>query len=467
MRFLRRIAAPLALALGTLPTIGWSQVVETPVPFDSAGRVHSITPALVARYQLSPPEWPVAGDFLEARLFAVSTGGAVLAVQRPNGAVERHALTDAQAEALRDAIDAAFARSGAAATDARSESASESVGGAFVRNQMLLTWGVYGPSLAAATNDGKVGTSLYLLATGASYFITTGLSKRTSITRAQNLLATDGAFRGWLTGAGLLYAVAGDDADSRSFALAGLVGSLAGTTFGYNFGRRLTDSEAEAATTISTLSAATALGLAGTFGLINEAGDDRESVGIAVAGGVAGYMTGFRYPRTQRYVVTRGDIQLLNLGAVLGVATAMTFVIEGEPDAQTFFAVATAGMLGGTALVERRWIRRFDHTTSEAGQIALGAAAGGLMGAAGVVLFEPNATGGMAMVTGGAILGAVAGHALASPRRENRSTAPGSSSRETGAASRSRRATLTFAPGNLAFAAAGVPGDHAVVRVRF
>ena len=73
----------------------------------------------------------------------------------------------------------------------------------------------------------------------------------------------------------------------------------------------------------------------------------------------------------------------------------------------------------------------------------------------------------MAMVTGGSILGAIAGHALASPRRENRNTAPGSSDRETGAAPRSRRATLTFAPGNAALVAAGVPGDHALIRIRF
>ena len=51
-------AAPLA-----------AQVTETPVPFDSAGRIVSINEPLANRLGLTPPAWPVTGAFVEAKLF--------------------------------------------------------------------------------------------------------------------------------------------------------------------------------------------------------------------------------------------------------------------------------------------------------------------------------------------------------------------------------------------------------------
>ena len=60
----------LALLLFVVPGAG-AQVVETPQPFDSAGRLMAITPAIAARLQLGPPAWRVIGDFTEARLFSL------------------------------------------------------------------------------------------------------------------------------------------------------------------------------------------------------------------------------------------------------------------------------------------------------------------------------------------------------------------------------------------------------------
>jgi hypothetical protein len=456
------------LILLTLCAVGAdAQVVETPVAFDSANKVRTITPALVTRFALKAPAWPVEGEFVEARLFALSSGGRVLVVERASGTIERYQLSDDQTAAIRFTIDDAMSRAGSPVTDARTDVTeaptdviSEPAKGAFVRNQMGLTWVLYGPLLAALTHDGQAGTAMYLLATGASYFVTTAISRNTTITRAQNHLATDGAFRGWGIASGLVYTAAGDGASGNTYAGAGLVGALGGAIVGFKFGRRLTDSEAQAATAVSSFAALTTAGIGGTLGVAPD--DGRAIVGPMVATAILGYAIGPNYPRKAGYTVTRGDIQLLTLGAALGVMAAVTPIADGNVDQQAGFAAATAGFLGGVLITERNWVRGFDHSTSDATQVGLGAIAGGLMGGALAILSKPSDSGTLGLVTGGGILGAMAGHSLARPARagaQRLGVAP--------ARGLFRRTRLELNPTELALSAGRVPGRHALVTLRF
>lgn len=443
-----------------------AQVTETQIPFDSTGKVRSLTPSLVARYQLTAPVWPVSGDFNDARLYTVSTGGLVLAVERRSGSVERYAMTEDAADALRSAIDAALKRTGAAVTEAQPDVFSEPARGALVRNQMILSWVLYAPLLSSLANDGKTATALYLLSIGSSYFITTGIGKKVNVTRAQNHLATDGAFRGWAASSGLLYTVAGDSADGKTYRALGLLGALGGAVSGFRHGRGLTDGEAQAATAFSTFAALTTLGLAGTTGLLRDADSVdaklRATVGASVATGLIGYLWGPRYPRTARYAVTKGDVQLLTLGATLGVMAATTPIVDADPEPELGFGIATAGLVGGIFAADRLLARPFDHTTSDATQIGLGALAGGLMGTAISVIAEPNATGTMALVTAGAIGGAILGHKLTAPRR-----AEARSSRMPQPGAHLGDASIELNPMGLALSAAGVRGPHALLSVHF
>src|SRR5258707_12441602 len=112
MRPPTRIAALLLLTF-SLSTRAQSQVTETPVPFDSARRVMTMTETLVERLHLSAPAWPVTGAFREARLFSVQPGGGfVLVVPRPSGATDRFTLTDDERTRLGNVIDAAMAANG-------------------------------------------------------------------------------------------------------------------------------------------------------------------------------------------------------------------------------------------------------------------------------------------------------------------------------------------------------------------
>src|SRR5213078_1320578 len=62
---LPRLVILLVLAVVTRAS---AQVVETPLAFDSASKVRSLTPTLVVRLGLKPPTWPVQAEFNEARL---------------------------------------------------------------------------------------------------------------------------------------------------------------------------------------------------------------------------------------------------------------------------------------------------------------------------------------------------------------------------------------------------------------
>src|SRR5262245_6167024 len=94
-----------------------AQIAETPVPFDSAHRVMTVTEALVDRLHLAPPAWPVTGSFREARLYSIQTGGFVLVVPRSSGVVDRYPLSDAQRATLGAAVDAGISATGRTTTE--------------------------------------------------------------------------------------------------------------------------------------------------------------------------------------------------------------------------------------------------------------------------------------------------------------------------------------------------------------
>src|SRR5881628_3827077 len=105
-----------------LSSIAAAQTVERPVPFDSARRVLAVSPAVAERLRLGPRVWSVAGEFREARLYAVEPGdGFVLVVQRSDGALVRYALSATERIALSQAIDAAVLSTGRPTAEAGSD----------------------------------------------------------------------------------------------------------------------------------------------------------------------------------------------------------------------------------------------------------------------------------------------------------------------------------------------------------
>ena len=105
---------------------------------DSAGRMMTITPPLAIRIGLTAGVWPIEGEYEEARLYASSAGGYVLAVLRRGGAIERHLVSPEAREALRAAVSRGMAVAGRPVSEERPEVISESARSAFIRNQMII-----------------------------------------------------------------------------------------------------------------------------------------------------------------------------------------------------------------------------------------------------------------------------------------------------------------------------------------
>jgi hypothetical protein len=197
MNLIRR--ALIIGALVSLPVARMSaQIVERPVPFDSAGLVTVMTPFLAEKAALRPPWWPVSGDFTEARLYTANDSTYVLAVTRRTGVVERYSLTGTD----RDAIRAVVSRLPRAVIVARNDARN-----AFIKSQTILGLLAYGPTFAGAMADNSAAaTAGYLVVAGGTFFAASEIARRNSISRAQSDLAFNMGHNGALAGWAVAYA---------------------------------------------------------------------------------------------------------------------------------------------------------------------------------------------------------------------------------------------------------------------
>lgn len=471
MRFLR-----LTLALVVAASSAAAQVTETPVTFDSAGRVPAITQPLAERLRLAPPAWPVLGSFVNARLYSRSDSGFTLVVARSNGSFDRYALNATEAESLRGLIRTAIASGRRAGLGEQTIYFSDPAGNAFVRNQALLGILIYGPAaatLVGSSGDGSAAAATELLVSGGTFFA--ALARRSSsppVTTAQNILATHAATRGAALGVAL--AIAGNASEAETFAGAILLGSIGGTVTGLAAGKRMTDAEAASAGLGADLAALTSLGVMGASGVFyhNNGATTRGAMLGASAALVGGYFVGPSYARRARYTVTAGDVRALSTTAVLGAAVAATPFIDEKPhDERIIYGALTAGLLGGAVFGDRVLVRPRDHTRSEGALLWTGATAGALVGAGVAAAGDAGARTTWMIGTTGALLGVLATEAVLRPAPGGHGIFSGEEGRAgrvsgvTGA--RTSRVEVTLDPIGAAFAARARRGTFSVMRVSF
>jgi hypothetical protein len=328
----------------------------------------------------------------------------------------RYTLTADQRAALSDAIARAVATTSANVQTAAAPSARN----AFVRNQTLLTAAVYAPAAASLTETTKARTAVWLLSTGGSFFALTALTRNAYVSPSQNHLSTDGGARGALLTNLALHAF-GVDLDDDISVSAGLAGALGGATLGYKWGKHLTEAEAHATTSGSTLLGLTALGVSAALDAVNDTSFRRAASRAVVGGALAGYGLGRMYVRRASYNVTPGDIRMMHVTGGLGVAAALIPFVGGDDvSARSVASTLTAGMLAGTLIGDLVYTRKFDHTESESWRVALGAIAGGLVGDAALVLTDAEARAGWSMVVSGSLLGTIITHKIVRPDRDSR-----------------------------------------------
>ena len=452
-----------------VPTRGaHGQSRERPVAFDSAGRVMTISPPLAARLGLGAPTWPVSGDYIDARLYAVDVTGAgfVLVVQRQREVLERYPIDMAQRRALAAAIDSATTSATTrGGPDAMPTFISEPVRGTFVVNQTLLGALVFGPAASGLADDPTLGAAAYLALTGGMFFVSASMTQTSPVSRAQNHLSWHSARRAAIAADLLLYTLTGDDRGGRSYAAATLAGGIAGDVLGFVLGEPMTDAEAHGTSHGSTVTAALAATSMGAAGLFQDNASNRFATAAIVGAGVIGYPLGLRYVRTSPYRVTAGDVGTLVTTEFLGMGAAAT-LLGGDSGEKLGWGLVGTGFALGALAGDRLLVRPFDHTESDARLLQYGAFAGSLVGLIAPVLAQSNNSHLIfGAATAGGILGAVLTEQFIQPAAANSGVgAAGAKPRNVG---RANGIDVKFSPESMVFAKLGVHGQHPILSLTF
>jgi len=448
------------------PAAARAQVRERPVPFDSAGRVSVITPPLAARLALASPVWPVSGDYLDARLYAVegSAGATVLVVRRPREVLERYSLTPMQREELTAAVSRGIvAQRAAGGGDSLATRISEPVRGSFVANQSILGVALFGPAAAALPGNAAGGTAAYLAVAGGTFFLAADRARRTSVSGAQSHLAWHGALHGAVAAGLAAYSLGGASVDDKTIAGALLAGGIIGDVAGYHVARPMTDAEAHGVSHGAFFTGGTGVGALVASGMWRNESSRRVATALVIGAGAVGYPLGLRYSRNTSYRVTSGDVGTLIVGELLGTSAVATLIPQPSDDEQAIAGVLTAGFVVGALAADRLIVRRFDYEDVESRLLQLGTVAGAVVGLAVPVLAESDDP---LLLFGPATLGGLAGailtHNLIAPAH-----ADASFPRRTSARTRPSRLAVRFTPQNLLFARSGREGTYPVLSVQF
>jgi energy-converting hydrogenase Eha subunit C len=454
MNLIRRLVTIGALI--SLPFIGASaQVIERPVPFDSAGLVTVMTPFLADKAALRPPWWPVSGEFTEARLFTANDSTYVLAVGRRTGVVERYNLTATDREAIRAVVSRLPREVIVARTDARN---------GFIARQSLLGLIAYGPTFAGAIANNDAGAAAgYLVVAGGSFFAASEISRRMLVTKPQTDLSFNLGHNGALAGWATMYLL---HSNNHMQSAGAFIGGLTGAALGLHFANGMTEADAIGAGFGSDIGALIGYGAAetirGSSGCVQKSDgtfdcggriSDRGVVALVLASGIIGYPLGVLYPRNASYSVTPGDIQTLWPSAAIGASAASLFLSDDPTTSHAALALTSGGVVG-MILGDRFLVRKFDHSRADGLRVTLGALAGGLMGAGIASLTnpsDPNRRLVSGMATAGGLIGVIATERYLDPSPD--------------AGRRGMR--LTVNPMSIFFVAAHTPGNHSLLNVRF
>ena len=457
MNLIARVATIGALLLFPGLT-AHAQIVERPVPFDSAGLVTVMTPFLADRASLRPPWWPVSGEFTDARLFTANDSTYVLAVTRRTGVVERYSLSATDREAIRAVVSRLPRAVIVARTDAR---------GAFIRDQTLLGLFVYGPTFAGAIGD-NVGsaTAGYLVVAGGSFFAASEISRRMFISRPQADLSSNTGLNGALAGWATAYLLSAGDRGQYAGAF---IGGVTGAAIGVRAARNMTEPDAVAAGFGADIGSSIAFGTMEALRGNRDCNFDpatltdictgsrrlsnRSEVAVVLASGLIGYPIGLLYPRNAGYNVTAGDIQTLRTTALLGAGAGIA-LLNRDASYSRFATVATVGGIVGMMAGDRFLVQRYDHDRAEADRLSLGTAAGALIGL-GIAAIDSSTRNNPHVIGGLGVLGGLAG-LIVSERYLHPNPDAGRP-----------RIRVTFNPASIPLLAARTSGNHSLINVRF
>ena len=353
---------------------------------DSKGEVFTIT----KEHELNLQLFPEFENFLSAEVYEDTAGLSLEIRYSAPGGVYRNIQIIEKDELLmlRDSIDSIFSRPAVKPVEDK-----ENARKALVLSSTILSLTYWGWSLPIALkiDDGNIITGIYLLGSGAGFFLPFYLTKDKYVSSADVRLFLYGGYRGIAWGHLLALAVLDDfNRTHMSWGLSVSLGSaVTGMALSQKF--RMTDGNAEQ------IAAWGDMGLfwgslitATLFQDIEDIEDHKEYWAIAPFTSLASCAGGYFYGKKRE--LTAGDSYMMRTGAVIGLQLSMlaldiTDAWEKSDNITAFMIPFTmAGFLAGDY-----FLRKDLHFKESEGFLTLlSQAAGSLIGAGVVFMFDKD-----------------------------------------------------------------------------
>jgi hypothetical protein len=368
-----RVFALLIAVLPLVPLVS-AHAQEVLVPIDAEGKVKYVDAKLEQRLGL----FTEYENFREARLFQVSDTSFVLEISyQPEDRLlkARLPLSLGEAEELRRKVTERIAKEAPRITLDQEGRAK------LLAGTLVLSMGYYGWALPVAMDveDGKSFAAIYMLTSGAGFFVPLAVTRNMRVTDGAATLSLYGGTRGIVHGLFAYGLVASEGAGAREALASGMIGSLAEAIAFF----RVADKSNMSAGTAEVICIGGDFGLGwglGTAHLADFFDDDKERLVFSsiLLGSGGGLLAGRFLADKQPY--TRGDAYVLRGVGFLGAYIPLAVVDLADPEEdKAYSAAAMAGSLIGLGL-GNRLVRGKDFTTGQGSLINLSEIAGGLVG---------------------------------------------------------------------------------------
>lgn len=274
---------------------------------------------------------------------------------------------------------------------------------------LTLSLGYYGWALPYTldVDDSKSFLAIYMLTSGAGFFIPLSLTKDMRVTDAAATLSLYGGTRGILHGMSLYELFGGEDESERGLVGLGMLGSISEAVVFFHIANKsnMSSGTADVISTGGDFGIGWGLGTAHLAGFFDDE-EERSIFGSILLGSGAGLLAGKYLAGNQPY--TRGDAYVLGGAGFLGAYIPVALVDIADPDdGKVYTAAAMLGSVFGLGLGDRL-VRGKDFSTGQGRLITLGEMAGGLIGL-GVAYIVSSEDENSALYLNSIALGATAG----------------------------------------------------------
>jgi len=346
---------------------------EVQIPVDKECKIEYIDTKLEKKLQL----FPEYSNFREARLFQISDTLFVLEIsyklQEKSLKDRIHFSLEEADNFLQKVTERIIQKDPQVVLDQTGRTK-------LIASTMTLSMGYYGWVLPMMleVNDGKLAAALYMLSSGAGFYVPYSVTRKIPVSDAAATLSLYGGTRGIIHGIALAY-LFDEEPLTKDFLGLGMLVSFSELFAGYSIANKF-DLSAGTSETIGVggdFGIGLGLGAAHLAGFIDNENNQAVAASVLLVTGM-GLAGGKMLADHQPY--TRGDSYVLNTMGFLGAYIPLALVdISGTEDEKIYTTSSMLGNLAGLGL-GHNLLRGKDSTTGKGNLVRLSGLAGGLIG---------------------------------------------------------------------------------------